>query len=101
MQDKRITIIPAIHGKRTQDGKISEPDIYWILDKWLERHPTVKKRQEDIQISRGQYGTEDGLRTEVIRVSIVAGEDLTDYDPAQDEDLYEYYKAEPRYFTQG
>jgi hypothetical protein len=43
---KRIEIIPAIHGKLTRDHKISEPDVYWILEKWLERHPEIKKRQE-------------------------------------------------------
>jgi hypothetical protein len=39
MNPKRITIIPFIHGKLTRDGKMSEPDIYWIMDKWLERQP--------------------------------------------------------------
>ena len=33
MPPKRITIIPDLHGKLTRDGKLSEPDIYWILDK--------------------------------------------------------------------
>ena len=27
MDIKRITIIPALHGKLTRDGKLSEPDI--------------------------------------------------------------------------
>jgi hypothetical protein len=44
MNEKRITIIPHIEGKITGDGKVSEPDIYWIMDKWLERHPEIKKR---------------------------------------------------------
>ena len=28
--NKRVTIIPRIHGKITKDGKISEPDIQWM-----------------------------------------------------------------------
>jgi hypothetical protein len=32
MLPKRITIIPGLHGKLTADGKLSEPDIYWIFD---------------------------------------------------------------------
>ena len=39
--EKRITIVPAIHGKLTYDRKISEPDVAWIIEKWLERHPDV------------------------------------------------------------
>jgi hypothetical protein len=26
MSEKKIQIIPRIHGKRTRDGKVSEPD---------------------------------------------------------------------------
>ena len=95
---KRIEIIPAIHGKLTGDGKVSEPDVYWILEKWLERHPAIKERQSDIRIIRGQWTTENGLKTEVISVSIVAGDDIAGYDPAQDADLYEYWVAEKRYW---
>jgi hypothetical protein len=36
MRTKRIEIIPALHGKLTRDRKLSEPDIYCILEKWLE-----------------------------------------------------------------
>ena len=98
MPRKRIDIIPAIHGKLTRDGKVSEPDVYWILEKWLERHPEVSARQKDIRITGGQWTTEDGLQTEVINVSIVAGQDIAGYDPEQDADLYEYWKAEDRYW---
>ena len=101
MPPKRIEIIPAIHGKRTRDGKVSEPDVYWILEKWLGRHPEIERRQKDIQISRGRWTTGDGLKTEVINVSIVASDDIADYDPTQDADLYEYFKAEERYLSQG
>ncbi|MCH7727800.1 MAG: hypothetical protein IH991_15165 [Planctomycetes bacterium] len=101
MPPKRTKIISAIHGKLTRDGKISEPDIYWILEKWLDRHPEIKARQDDIRVVRGQWTTEDGLRTEVITVSIVAGDDIADYDPAQDADLYEYFLAEAQYFSEA
>jgi hypothetical protein len=100
MPDKRIKIIPPIRGKLTRDGKRSEPDVYWILEKWLERHPEVSARQQDIRIVRGQWTTEEGLRTEVVNVSIVAGEDIAGYDPQQDADLYEYWKAEQRYWQE-
>ena len=53
MNPKRITIIPFIHGKLTRDGKMSEPDIYWIMEKWLERHPEIKTRMQDVRVSRG------------------------------------------------
>ncbi len=33
MRTKRIEIIPALHGKLTRDGKLSEPDIYYSLEK--------------------------------------------------------------------
>jgi hypothetical protein len=33
MQPRRITIISHINGKVTRDGKMSKPDIYWILEK--------------------------------------------------------------------
>jgi hypothetical protein len=93
---KRITIIQRIHGKLTLDRKLSEPDIYRILEKWLERHPEVKSRERDIQITRGRWTLPEGIRTEVISVSILLGEDIAGYDPAQDVDLYEYYLAEDR-----
>jgi hypothetical protein len=88
---KRITIIPRIHGKLTCDRKMSEPD---ILEKWLERHPAVKGRERDIQITRGQWTLPEGIRTEVISASILPCDDLTGYDPAQDADLYQYFLAE-------
>jgi hypothetical protein len=98
MPQERITIIPALHGKITLDGKISEPDIYWILEKWLERHPEVKGRERDIRIVKGEWHLANGIKTEVVDVSIVTGDDIAGYDPAQDADLYEYYLAEERYW---
>lgn len=94
MPTKRITIIPRIHGKLTRDHKMSEPDIYFILEKWLERHPEIKGRERDVQISRGRWTLPEGCRTEVISVSILLGDDIAGYDPAQDVDLYEYFLAD-------
>lgn len=54
MATNRITIIPAIHGKLTYDAKVSEPDILWIDEKWLERHPKIKECRQDIRAVRGQ-----------------------------------------------
>jgi hypothetical protein len=96
LKPKRITIIPDIHGKITRDGKMSEPDIYWIMEKWLERHPEVKGRERDIRIVRGTMTLPQGTKTDLISVSIVAGDDIEGYDPAQDADLYAYYLWEAR-----
>jgi len=93
-----VTSYRRFHGKLTQEGKVSEPDVYWILEKWLDRHPKIRERQKDIRIVRGQWTTENGLKTEVIRVSIVAGDDIAGYDPQEDADLCEYWKAEDRYW---
>lgn len=90
----RITIIPSIHGKLTADHKLSEPDIYFILEKWLERHPEVRSREKDIQISRGRVTLQSGIRTESVRATIAFSEDLAAYNPAQDGDLYEYFLAD-------
>jgi hypothetical protein len=96
MNSKRITIIPNIHGKVTRDGKISEPDIYWIMEKWLERHPAIKKRTQDILVSRGVMTLVPGVKTDLISVTIIAGDDMEGYDPAQDQDLYLYFLSEDR-----
>jgi hypothetical protein len=100
LQTKRIQIIPALHGKLTRDGKLSEPDIYYILEKWLERHPAFKGRENEIRIVRGEWILREGIRTEVVTVSAIESEDLAGYDPAQDRDLYEYYLAEERYYQE-
>lgn len=90
----RIEIIPFLHGKLTRDGKLSEPDIYRIIEKWLERHPQVKRRQRDIRISRGHWTLPEGVRTETVGVSIIWGKDIDGYDPAEDTDLYGDFLAE-------
>jgi hypothetical protein len=94
MPPRRITIIPNIHGKLTRDRTLSEPDIYWVLEKWLERHLEVRGRERDIQITRGRWTLPEGIRTDVISASTLPGDDLTGYDPAQDADLYGYFWAE-------
>jgi|GEM_PF-541121 len=94
MNPKRITIIPCIHGKLTRDGKMSEPDIYWIMEKWLERHPDIKTRTQDILVSRGTMTLPHGGKTDLIRATIIVGEDIEGYDPAQDLDLYEYFLSD-------
>jgi hypothetical protein len=94
VQPRRITIIPRIDGKLTRDRKMSEPDIYWILENWLERHPEVKGRERDIQITRGRWTLPEGIRTKVVSASILSGDDIACYDPARDADLYEYFLAE-------
>lgn len=94
MNPKRITIIQHIHGKITRDGKMSEPDIYWIVEKWLERHPEIKKRVKDIQVVRGAMSLPQGVKTDLIHASIIAGDDIVGYDPVQDQDLYAYYLAD-------
>ena len=63
----------------------------------MERHPEIKTRQTDIRVTHGQWTTTESLKTEVISVSVVAGDDIAGYDPEQDADLYEYWKAEDRY----
>ncbi|MCS7469124.1 hypothetical protein NZK35_20925 [Stieleria sp. ICT_E10.1] len=97
-RENRITIVPAIHGKLTSDRKISEPDVASIIGKWLERHPEVENRRGRIRAMSGQWTTEDGLKTVVTTVTIAVDGDIAGYDPEQDADLYEYWKAEPRYF---
>lgn len=57
MPEQRVRIIPRIHGKRTRDGKVSEPDIHWIVEKWLERHPEVKGREQEIRVLSGRWHT--------------------------------------------
>lgn len=91
---KRVEVIPFLHGKRLPDGTVSEPDIYAILGRWLARHPEIRSRECDLRVSRGRYTTSDGLVTEMVRVTIVASEDLAGYDPAADRDLYDNHLAE-------
>jgi hypothetical protein len=80
---KRVKIIPALHGKPTRDGKLSEPDIYYILERWLERHPSFVCREQEIRINRYQWTLGEGIRTEVITVSAIENDEIAGYDPVQ------------------
>ncbi|MBV8607558.1 MAG: hypothetical protein JO034_08865 [Singulisphaera sp.] len=48
MEPRGIRIIPFLQGKLTRRGKLSEPDIDDILERWLERHPEFKGRERGI-----------------------------------------------------
>ncbi len=93
-EGKRVEIIPFLHGKITADGKVSEPDIHWMLERWFERHPEFALRRKDVRITRGATTTRDGLRTELVRATILDPGELFDYDPTEDRDLYEYFLAD-------
>jgi hypothetical protein len=47
-----VKIAASSKTKKTRERGMSEPGIYWILEKWLERHPEVKGRERDIEIAR-------------------------------------------------
>lgn len=94
MNPKRITIIPYIHGKLTRDGKMSEPDMHWIMEQWLERHPAIKTRTQDILVSRGTMTLPHGGKTDLIRVTILIGQDIEGYDATEDLDLYQYFLSD-------
>lgn len=100
MSEGRVVIIPFLHGKLTADGKVSEPDIYFILEKWLERHPDSRGREKEFRIVRGYIHLPGGVRTELLRVTAEFSPDLAGYDPSQDTDLYEYFLAEDSGMTQ-
>jgi hypothetical protein len=92
MPRRRIVIIPHLHGKVTRDGKISEPDIHWVLEKWLERHPKFQKRK--IRVVRASMKTKEGMSTDLVFASVAWSEEAARYDPTEDRDLYEYWLAE-------
>jgi hypothetical protein len=94
MEPRWIRIIPFLHDKLTRRGKLSEPDIDDILERWLERHPEFKGRERDIRISSGCLTLPGGMRTELVTASIFGGEEIAGYDPTRDQDLYEYYLAD-------
>ena len=54
MTQGRVVIIPFLHGKLTADGKVVEPDIDAILEKWLERHPEFRGPARDFRVIRTQ-----------------------------------------------
>ncbi|QDU95791.1 hypothetical protein [Lignipirellula cremea] len=89
----RIVVIPFLHGKLTADGKFSEPDIYFIMEKWLARHPEFRGREKQFRLVRGAMHLPGGYPTYLLQVTANFSLDLADYDPTQDADLYEYYLA--------
>lgn len=88
----RIVIIPFLHGKLAPDGTLVEPDIDAILEKWLERHPEFRGRKFHI-IRTGGQGLSDEVETQLVRVTVDFSDDLANYDPADDADLYEEFLA--------
>ncbi len=97
MGKMRTKILAPIHGKLTADGKVSEPDIAWLLDAWFARHSEVNRDIARPRVVRGSWTTEDGLPTEVLHASIESESLDQPYDPLDDSDLYSYWIAEPRY----
>src|SRR4051812_44785739 len=93
MPPSRITIIPTLHGKVTADHKLSEPDIYFILEKWLQRHPHFRGREQEMRISRGRLLLPEGRLTEAVRVTVAYSDEIAAYDAAKDVDLYAYFVA--------
>ena len=89
MTEGRIVIIPFLQGILNFDGTVTEPDIEVILEKWLERHPEFRGRE--FHVIRGKttiMEEEDGIETDLVRVTTDFTPDLADYDPAEDADLY-------------
>jgi hypothetical protein len=97
-EEKRVEIVPFIHGKITTDGNVSEPDVQWMVNRWFERHPEFAAHRPDVRITRGTTTTKEGLRTDLIRATVLDTGDLGDYDPNADKDLYEYFLADVREF---
>ena len=97
----RIVIIPFLHGKLTADGKLSEPDIYFILEKWMERHPEFRGRERVFRITRGQMHLPEGFQTELLRVTAENIPELAGYDPIIDADLYEYFLEDKSEMSQA
>ena len=81
MMTGRIVIIPFLQGKLAPDGRLVEPDIDAIMEKWLDRHPEFRGRKFHV-IKTG------GDETCLVRVTTDESPDLAHYDPATDADLY-------------
>ena len=90
----RIVIIPFLQGKLTTDGKLSEPDIYRILEKWMNRHPQFRGREGEFRIIRGHTHLPEGHLTDFVRVTAEVSPEVVGYDPSEDADLYEDFLAE-------
>ena len=93
MAKGRIVIVPFLHGKLTAGGKLIEPNIEAILEKWLERHSQFRGSERDYRIIRAKIRLPEGIANELVRVTAEFSPDLADYDPAEDADLYEEFLA--------
>ena len=95
MTEGRIVIIPFLHGKLDVGGSLVEPDIDDILEKWLQRHPEFRGRKFHTIRGRMTLMTDDdGIDTDLVRVTVDVSPDLEHYDPAEDADLYEEFLAD-------
>ena len=94
MTKGRIVIIPFLHGKLTADGKLVEPNIESIVEKWLERHPQFRGSEWGYRITSAETSLPEGTATDLVRVTAEFTPDLADYDPAEDADLYDEFLAE-------
>jgi hypothetical protein len=92
MPTGRIVIIPFLHGKLAANGTLVEPDIDSILQNWLKRHPEY--RDKKYHVIRPKSYQADDLTTVLVRVTADFDDDLANYDPAKDADLYEEFLAE-------
>ncbi len=88
MAEGRIVIIPFLHGKLAPNSTLVEPDIDAILEKWLERHPEFRGREFHVT----RVGDDDD-ETQLVGVTVDYSDDLANYNPADDADLYEEFLA--------
>ena len=54
----------------------------------------IKKRTQDIRVSRGTITLPQGIKTDLIWATIIDGDDIAGYEPAQDVVLYEYFLSD-------
>jgi hypothetical protein len=62
----------------------------------LPHYPEFRGPEKDIRISRGRWTLPEGIRTEIIRESMLAGDEIAGYDRAQNADHYEDLLADRR-----
>ena len=98
MPKYRILIIPVLHGRLTADGKLTEPDIDGIFERWLDRHPQFRGPERDYQVIKAKVLSAEGIDVDKNFMWVTAefSPDLAAYDPTDDADLYEEFLAERR-----
>ena len=67
MTKRRIVIIPFLDGKITAAGRLVEPDIHDILDKWLVRHAEYRGLEKELRKDDIRQCTRDLLLVERAR----------------------------------